>query len=94
MGPKVRNLETNKCSRYIHETRKVFAKEKIVELIMDSTMLATRDTQISIAFACHSGIAAYLPPITHRHLRWHDDDPGTIVKDEDFERFEQHGLQT
>ena len=57
-------------------------------------MLATRDTQISIAFACHSGIAAYLPPITHRHLRWRQADPGDIVKDEDFEHFEQQGLRT
>ena len=58
MGPNVSNLETKTSSRYMHETRKMFAKEKIVELAMDSTMLATRDTQISIAFACHSGIAA------------------------------------
>ena len=92
--PNVSNLETKTSSRYMHETRKMFAKGKIVELAMDSTMLATRDTQISIAFDCHSGVAAYLPPLTHRHLRWREEDPGDIVKDEDFKRFEQQGLRT
>ena len=94
VGVNVSHLETKTSSRYIHETRKMFAKDKIVELIMDSTMLATRDTQISIAFACHSGVAAYLPPITHKHLRWRDADPGAIVTDEDFERFDKFGLKT
>ena len=92
--PNVSNLETKISSRCMHETKKMFAKEKIVELAMDSTMLATRDTQISIAFACHSGVAAYLPPIIHRHLRWRQEYTGDIVKDEDFERFEQQGLKT
>ena len=92
--PNVCNLETKTSSRYVHQTRKIFAEERIVELVMDSTMLATRDTQISIAFACHSGVAAYLPPITHRHLRWHQEAPGDIVDEEDFKRFEQQGLRT
>ena len=78
----------------MHETRKIFSEERIVELALDATMLATRDTQISIAFACHSGVAAYLPPITHRHLRVRQADPGDIVNDEDFERFEQQGWHT
>lgn len=90
----VSHFETKKSSRYMHETRKMFAKEKIVEVVMDSTMFATRDTQLSLAFACRSGVAAYLPPITHRHLRWRQEDPGDMVKDEDLIRFEQKGMRT
>ena len=90
----VRNFETNVSSRYVHETRKMFAKETIIELVMDSTMFAGRDTQISIAVACHTGVAAYLPPITHRHLRWRQEDPGAVANDEDIERFETMGLRT
>ena len=92
--PEVYNLENNARSRYMQETRKTFMNVKIVELILDSTMFAGRDTQLSIAFACDSGVAAYLPPLTHRHLRWRQAAPGDIVNDEDFKRFEQKGWQT
>jgi len=90
----VNHFEMKVSSKYMHETRKTFAEEEIVELAIDSTTLAGRDTQISIAFACRSGVAAYLPPITHRHLRWREADPGDHAKEEDIKHFEQKGLQT
>ena len=95
------NLRTHECkksSRYMHETRKIFAEERIVELALDATMLATRDTQISIACACHTGVAAYSYDIRLQSptgtCRARQADPGDIVNDEDFERFEQQGWHT
>lgn len=89
----VNSFEIKVSSKYMHETRKVFAGEDTIELVMDSTMFAGRDTQISIAFACRRGVAAYLPPLIHRHLRWRQEDPGAVTKDEDFEHFDEHGLR-
>ena len=94
MTPNVDNVVEKHSSRYLHETHQALKRQVIIELLMDSTVFATQDVQVTIAFACCSGLALYLPPVLMRHLGWREGAPGSDMSKEELERFEKTGFQS
>ena len=90
----VASVECRNSGIYLQHTRRLLGSEKVVELLFDSTMFATRDTEVHIAFGCKGNVAAYLPPLILRQLRWREGAAGSVVSQADLERFSKKGFQT
>ena len=91
---RISSLESKSSAFYLQSTRSTFQKEAMVELVLDSTMMATRDLQAHIGHACRINLSVYLPPVILRHLRWRDSVVGAKVSGEDLETFAQSGFRT
>jgi hypothetical protein len=92
--PNVDHAVEKHSSRYLHEVHQALLHQHIVELLMDSTVFATQDVQVHIAFACLSRLAMYLPPCIMRHLLWRAGAPGSDMPKEDLERFQNTGFKS
>ena len=75
----VGSLESNSCAHFVHAVRKQFGPCKHIELVMDSTRCSTKDTQVCIGYAPEINLAAYLPPIVNRQLKWREGVPGSDI---------------
>ena len=49
--PNVDHAVEKHSSRYLHETHQAMRRQVIIELLMDSTVFATQDVQVTITFA-------------------------------------------
>lgn len=86
-------VEANASAHFVHSIRHEFKPCKVIELVLDSTRFATRDTQVCIAFAPEVGLAAYLPPIVNRQLKWREGQAGSAVTDAEWKQFCKMGFK-
>lgn len=68
-------------------------KRLVAEIIFDSTHFATKDIQINIIYCPVSDIAAYVPPMTLRHIRWRTAEAGEHLSEQDWEQFQKSGFR-
>ena len=92
--PVVGSLEANTSAQFVNRIHQVFASSQVIELVLDSTRFATRDTQVCIAFASELGMAAYLPPIVNRQVKWRDCPAGSEITDADWTQFCKSGFRS
>ena len=75
------------------ESRVLCVWSRTVELVLDSTRFATRDTQVTIAYMPEAALAAYLPPMVCRQLRWREAAAGDYITDKDWNQFVKTGFR-
>ena len=90
----VPQLVTNASAKYWADTRLMLRDERIIELVMDSTVFATVDVQVTIAFGCRRNASAYVVPHLLRHLRWRHGDVGEVLTEQEQALFDKTGFHS
>ncbi len=93
VGTCVDHLEARQTSQYLQWTKELLGSCHVWEIALDSTMFATKDTQVHICFAPAVGIAAYAPPVVLRQLRWRKGGAMESMTEQELARFEKHGFR-
>ena len=88
------SLEANASAQFVNEIQQVFGSCRVIELVLDSTRFATRDTQVCVAFASQLGMVAYLPPIVNRQIKRRDGPAGSGIADTDWIQFSKSGFRS
>ena len=65
----------------------------VVEVLWDSTHFANKDIQVNVVYCPVQDVAAYVPPMSLRHLRWRTSEAGDLVSGQDWEQFEKFGFR-
>ena len=65
----------------------------VVEIIFDSTHFASKDIQVNVVYCPIPDIAAYVPPMSLRHLRWRTSEAGELLSEQDWEQFHKFGFR-
>ncbi len=90
----IQSAESRSSSKYLWSLRRLTSEGPlVVELLFDSTHFATKDTQVTIAYLPVHKMAAYLPPVVLRHLRWRKGLAGETVTEGDRAKLQQSGLR-
>ena len=89
----VEHFENKMSAVYFQGVKTLFAKESLLEVILDSSMFGTRDYQVHIVFAPRRNIAAHLPPTIVRHIRWRGEDAGLPISEAEQKTFEATGFR-
>ena len=66
----------------------------VAEIIFDSTHFASKDIQVNLVYCPIPDIAAYVPPMSLRHIRWRTAEPGEELSEQDWEQFHKSGFRT
>ena len=92
--PRIDLFEDAMSAIFLVGLKDMLANEHLLEIVMNSSMFATRDLQVHLAHACRLKLAGYLPPLALRHIRWRRQQAGAEVSEQDAKQFEQTGFQT
>jgi hypothetical protein len=89
----VEHFENKMSTVYFQGVRNMFARESVVEIVLDASMFGTRDYQVHIAFAPRGNFAGCLPPTMVRHLHWRSAYAGLPITEVDQKNFQATGFQ-
>ena len=90
----VSHLEKRASKAYLSTLHRVLGPQAMVELSMDSTTFATKETNVIMAYSPGLNIGAYLPPMRCRKLRWRSASAGHRIDDVDLAQFMKTGYRT
>ena len=68
--PNATHLERRASTAYLCNVHRKLGSVKIIGLGLDSTTFATKETNVTMAYAPQLNIGAYLPPLRCRKIRW------------------------
>ena len=92
--PNISGLERRTSAGYVSLTHSTIGSQKIIELSLDSTTFATKEITVTIAYAPQTDVAAYLPPMRGRMLRWREAAPGSEMSEADLTQFLKTGFRS
>ena len=93
------------CCHHYQVVRRIMSPQTVIELCLDASRFATRDTEVVVCYCSAAtgpagnpgtssqGVAAFLPPLSLPELSWRIGIAGTKISPEEREYFEQHGFQ-
>ena len=92
--PNAAFLERRSSTAYLCKVHDRMGSVRTIGLSLDSTTFATKETNVTMAYAPFIRLCAYLPPIRCRRLRWRSSSAGQDISETDFAQFLKTGCRT
>ena len=92
--PNATHLERRASTAYLCNVHRSLGSANIIGLGLDSTTFATKETNVTMAYAPSINLGAYLPPIRCRKIRWRAAPAGQEVSEADKAQFLKTGYRT
>ena len=62
-------------------------------MCVDGTMFAGRELDVTVVYAPEANVAAYLPPVKVRRLHWREAHAGSMISQDDKQKFLKTGFR-
>ena len=92
--PNAKYLERRSSAAYLGNVHSSMGAVRTIGLSLDGTTFATKELNVTMAYAPFLDLGAYLPPIKCRRLRWRSSSSGQEISEADKAQFLKTGFRT